>query len=133
MSASPFAAPAPASGGIDLNANLGALLLITVKAQEHGVKTRFGDADPVRADVAILDGPNAGEELEEILLFPRVLISQLRSRIGQRVLGRLQQGTATAGQDPPWILAEATEDDVKLGTAHLAGGIAKPDSDKPPY
>lgn len=126
MSTSPFAAPAPASGGIDLDSVLGALLLVTVNGQEIGVNTVHGSADPIRADVAVLDGEHKGETHPDVLLFPRVLISQLKPRIGQKVLGRLGKGTAKAGQSAPWVLEEATEADVAVGTAYLAQGFAAP-------
>jgi len=128
MTNSPFLAPASASGGIDLDSVLGSLLLVTVLGQEHGVQTVHGPADPIRANVAVLDGDHKGEEHEDVLLFPRVLISQLRPRVGGNVLGRLEKGTARTGQSAPWILAEATEADVAIGTAYLAGKVSTPAS-----
>lgn len=104
-----FSAPA-STAGIDLDAAKGHLLLVTPVAQEKDVKTVHGLADPVRADVVDLD---TGEEFTDILIFPRVLISQLKPKIGEKVLGRLGQGTAKAGQSAPWVLADFSADDAK--------------------
>jgi hypothetical protein len=125
MSNSPFATPATAQG-IKWADHKGELLLIDVKSMETGVSTTFGESDAVRADVAVIDGESKGETYPDCLIFPKALISQLRPRIGARVLGRLTQGVAKAGQSAPWLLAEATEADVAVGTAYLAGGISKP-------
>lgn len=115
----PFAAPA-ASSGLDLKEVNGKLLLIEPMKLEEGVATSFGNKDAIRARVVILDGPDAGTEHEDTLLFPGVLIGQLRPRIGQKVLGRLGQGQAKPGQQPPWKLAEATDADQQIGMAWLA-------------
>ena len=43
------------------------------------------------------------------------------------------KGTAKAGQSAPWVLEEATDADVKVGTDYLASGIAKPASNEAPF
>lgn len=116
----PFAAPAT-STGIDYKEINGALLLIDVVGVEKDVPTSLGTKDAVRADVVVIDGDQAGESFEDALIFPKVLQSQLRSRAGQKVLGRLGQGVAKPGQSAPWLLAEATETDKATARAHLAG------------
>lgn len=132
---SQFAAPAEPSGisYTDLN---GALLLIKVHAVEADVPTAFskaGQANPaVRADVTVLDGNQAGEQYEDALIFPKVLQGQLKSRIGQLVLGRLGQGQAKPGQSAPWKLNAATTADEQIADQHLrkvttpAGTSAEP-------
>jgi hypothetical protein len=115
----PFASPGSTSG-LDLKTLNGTLLLIEPISLETGVKTSLGDKDAIRANVAVLDGPDAGTEINDALVFPRVLIGQLRSRVGQRVLGRLGQGVPKPGQSAPWILHEATAADVEIGTRWLA-------------
>lgn len=126
--ASPFAAPAESSGvkWDDLN---GALLIFTVHAVEEGIPTTFGDKDAVRADVDVVDGPKAGERYPDALVFGLVLIGQLRPNVGSKVLGRLGQGNAKPGQKPPWLLAEATEQDTNAATAHLNKQFAAPTAD----
>jgi hypothetical protein len=113
-----FSAPATATG-LDLKALLGALLLIHVHDIEQGINTSFGSTDAVRADVTALDGPQAGETFDDTLIFPRVLQSQLKSKIGERVLGRLGQGQAKPGQSAPWVLNAATQADADLATKWL--------------
>jgi hypothetical protein len=108
-----FSSPATATG-LDLKALLGSLLLIDVHSQETGINTSFGLSDAIRADVAVLDGDSAGETYNDTLIFPKVLQSQLRSRVGGKVLGRLGQGAAKPGQSAPWTLTEPTDADKQL-------------------
>lgn len=121
----PFEAPATAVG-IDYKELNGALLLFSVTSVETGVVTSLGEKDAVRCNVAVLDGPQAGQTYDDTLIFPRVLIGQLRSRVGGMVLGRLGQGAAKPGQNPPWKLAEPTDDDKAKGRAHLAANAPAP-------
>jgi hypothetical protein len=115
----PFSNPASASG-IQWEGLLGKLLLIEPLSLETGINTSNGVRDAVRADVVVIDAEGDGpEELKDTLIFPRVLISQTRSLIGEKVLGRLAQGEAKPGQNPPWKLLEATEADVEIGVRYL--------------
>ncbi len=124
MSQDPFTSPGSAGAGIAWADYNGALLLIEVHALETGIKTTFGDTDAIRADVVVIDGEDKGERYDDTLVFPKILQSQLRSKVGQKVLGRLGQGTAKPGQSAPWILAEATEEDKKDGVAYLTGQMS---------
>lgn len=114
----PFAAPATPAG-IQWDDHKGRLLLIEPKAVESDIQTAFGEKNAVRADVTVIDAPEEPEVYEDALIFPGVLISQTRSLVGQKVLGRLSQGVAKSGQKPPWRLDEATDDDVAVGTKYL--------------
>lgn len=113
---SPFAAPAAATGieWAELN---GKLLVIEPKTVEEGVQTVHGLANPVKADVHVLEAP--GGEYIDTLIFPKVLCAQTGSRIGQKVLGRLGQGQAKPGQSAPWMIQDPTEQDIAVGTAWL--------------
>jgi hypothetical protein len=113
-----FAAPATASG-IKWEDYKGHLLMFDVKAQEVGMTTAFGNADPIRADIAVLDGPEAGETISDTLVFPRVLISQLKPNVGRKVLGRLGQGAAKPGQSAPWTLSDATDEDKTIARTYV--------------
>lgn len=119
-----FATPATPSGGLDFKELNGSLLLIDVTGvEEHvpTVHTKPGEKSPaVRGDVVILDGPKAGERHEDTLIFPKVLQSQLKTRVGQKVLGRLGQGVAKPGQSAPWQLAEATAAEIATAEAWVA-------------
>ena len=115
-----FAAPAAPSGGIQLKDHLGALLLIDVLSVETGISTSFGESDAVKANVHVIDGPGAGDSHDDTLLFPRVLQSQLKRSVGQKVLGRLGQGQAKPGQSAPWLLNEASSEDIAKAEAWVA-------------
>lgn len=103
------------TAGVDFEELNGRLLVITPHAAEE-VNTSFGEKECVRADLVVLDGPSASTEYKDTLIFPKVLIGQLRSTIGtgRMVLGRLGQGVAKPGQKPPWLLADPTEADRKV-------------------
>lgn len=118
MSQDPFAAPASAVGikWADLN---GALLIVDVKSVEENIATSFGDSTAIRADVAVIDGTQAGSSYPDALVFPKGLVSQLRPNVGRKVLGRLGQGQAKPGQSAPWLLTEATDADKQAGMAFL--------------
>jgi hypothetical protein len=118
MSNNPFSKPAAASG-IQWEDHIGRLLLIEPIALETGINTNFGEKDAVRADITVVDAPDGPQEHTDALIFPSVLISQTRSLIGEKVLGRLAQGVAKPGQKPPWRIEDATDDDVAIGVKYL--------------
>lgn len=105
----------PASGdNFDLKANEGALLLIKPTGFTEGINTSYGQADAVQATIAVVDGPNAGEIVEDALIFPKVLQGQLKKHIGKAMVpGRLGKGTAKPGQSAPWLLSDANEQDMQ--------------------
>jgi hypothetical protein len=129
----PFAAPGAPGGGIDWKGLDGRLLLITARGIEPNVRTSLGEKDAIRADVIELDGPDAGTEHVETLIFPRVLQAQLKTKIDKLVIGRLGQGTAKPGQNAPWLLNEATDADKQLGMRWSAGTLTSPDGEQPPF
>lgn len=130
MSNDPFASPATANG-IKWNDVHKSLVIVDVLSLEKDLNTAFGTSDAVRANIAVIDGEQKGETYEDCLIFPKGLQSQLKSKIGQKVIGRVTQGQAKAGQSAPWLLAEATEADRKAGMNYLAGALAT--ADTPPY
>lgn len=123
-----FTAPASSSGftPADHHANL---LVIEVESYETGIVTSLGEKDAVKATIHDVD---LGDTSEDALIFPKVLVGALRSRIGQTVLARLGQGIAKPGQSAPWVLEDATGDPaaVAKATAYLdawkAGQYAPP-------
>ena len=114
---STFVQPAAPSGGITWADHKGALLLVEPLSVEVGIQTAFGSADAVKASVHVIDGPGAGASYPDTLVFPKLLASQLKGQVGQKVLGRLSQGTAKPGQSAPWLLEAATADDIAKGEA----------------
>jgi hypothetical protein len=107
-----FDTPATPSSGVKWAEHLGALVIFDVKAVETGIPTTFGDTDAVRADVTFIDG----DTHPDTLIFPKILQSQLRPKVGSKVLGRIGQGTAKPGQSAPWILTDPTPDDITRAT-----------------
>lgn len=131
----PFDKPA-SMVGIDFKEHVGRLVIFDVHGIEKDITTQHGLTDAVRADITVLDGPQAGTRLIDTLVFPRVLQGQLRSRVGKKVLGRIGQAPAQAGKNPAWQLLEATEADTAIGKAHLAGAVHAPASvgaGQPPF
>lgn len=117
-----ISAPAPSSGITwgDLD---GKLLIIEPLAYETGLTTQFskapGDTNAVRANVTALTGPDTADTYDDTLVFPKVLAGQLKNNIGSKVVGRLKHGEGKPGQDAPWMLAEATPDDLAKAKAYL--------------
>jgi hypothetical protein len=116
---SQFAAPAAASG-IEWSELNGSLLIVEPREVVKDINTVHGVTDAVRADVTVLDGDQAGKKYDDTLIFPKVLQSQLASRIGQKVLGRLGQGQAKPSQNPPWMITPATPEDEQKAIAYLS-------------
>lgn len=112
--------PSAPSSGIKWENLKGSLLLINPKEFRSGIATTFGTADAVEADVHVIDGPGAGDDYDSTLVFPKLLSSQLKGSIGETVCGRLGQGQAKAGQSPPWLLLEASPDDLQKAEAWIA-------------
>jgi hypothetical protein len=121
-----FSDPGAAGGGGDrlpYPELLGSLLLITVREEVAQIETSFGPSSAVRVSAVALDGALNGQQWPDALVFPRVLQSQLRGRVGQQVLARLTQGEAQPGKSPPWQLTAATDADREIGrryTDHVA-------------
>ncbi|MGH3599136.1 MAG: hypothetical protein ACRDQH_02470 [Pseudonocardiaceae bacterium] len=128
MTDNPFKPPA-ATSGITWEDHKGRLFLIEPKSVESGIQTTFGEKEAVRADVTVIDAPDAPEVFTDALIFPGVLISQTRSLLNEKVLGRLGQGVGKPNQKPPWRLEDATEDEIGIGIRYLDS--RKPKSTNP--
>lgn len=115
---------APGSGDkLDFKALNGALLHITVVEHVRDIETSFGPANAIRASVAVLDGEHKGEVHDDVLIFPRVLQSQLAAAVGAAdpaVVGRLVQGAAKPGKSAPWLLDEPTSNDLAIAAKYEA-------------
>lgn len=127
MSTDMFDGPA-SSTGVVWEELKGRLLLITPHEVSKDIQTTFGPTDAVRADVVVLDGPNAPEEFNDTLIFPKVLQGQVRSNAGtgRMNLGRLGQGNKKPGQSPPWMLGDPTDADKQIARAYIAGNSQPP-------
>ena len=115
----------------------GRLLLIEPHGVETGVQTALGPKDAVRADVTVLDGDGAPIEFRDALIFPKLLMSQTRSLVGKKVLGRLGQGQAKPGQSAPWRIDDPSEADVAAATAYVQkrdqNQFSTPAQSEPPF
>jgi hypothetical protein len=117
-----FAAPA-AGDRIQWADVLGHLVVVDVESLERDVETPRGPKDAIRAVVHDVD---AQTTYEDTLVFPKVLVSSLKPRVGQKVLGRIGQGVAKPGENPPWIIEDASADPAaaKKATDYLAAYAA---------
>lgn len=114
--------------GVKISEFENCLILLTPTEHREAISTAFGDADAVVADVAVLDGPRAGESHPGTLIFQKALQGQLRPKVGtgRMVLGRLGRGTAKPGQSAPWVLGDPTEQDKALARTHLNANATAP-------
>ena len=119
-----YTAPAAPGDGdkLPLDELKGALLYIDVEKETDTIVTVHGDATAIQCKVAVLDGDHKGETFDDVLIFPKVLKSQLRPAIkgDDAVLARLGQGEKKPGKNAPWILVPPTGDDGKVGLAYEA-------------
>ncbi len=124
------ASPGTSEDGLPALAELlGVLLRIEVLEAVASMETSFGPASPVRANVVALDGANKGTAWPDSLIFPRVLVSQLKPSVGQVVLGRLGKGSAKPGKSAPWLLEAPTAEDIAVAQrydAHVAKSAPAP-------
>lgn len=109
-----FAGPG-SSVGLDYDEMKGHLLLIEPLLFEPSIATTFGDNPAMRCNVVDL---STGDAYEDTLVFPKMLVSSLRSRVGAKVLGTLGQGQVRKpGQNAPWILIDASGDQQAVAAA----------------
>jgi len=109
-----FASPAAASAGPKPADLQGQLLIFKPIEYRSGIETVNGPADAISCDVINLD---TGEAHSDVLFFNIAIRNALRPLIGQRVLGRIQQGVAKPGKTAPWIIADASQDVAAIAKA----------------
>ena len=136
-----FTSASAPSGGITWEEHNGKLLIVEPLSYETGIQTVHGEKDAVRANVYVLTGPTTSDDFEDTLVFPGVLVGQLKRQIGAKVVGRLTQGAKKPGQNAPWMLDAATAEDIDkartwqaarslVSVAPAAGGQAEA---QPPF
>lgn len=118
-----FASPASGGSGptaADLNGHV-----IVVEPLEFvaSIPTKYGDKEAIRCRVHDI---TTKETHEDCLFFGLVLLGQLKSQIGAKVLGLMEQGTPKNGQAAPWTLSDLSgnEQAVAAATAYLTGQVA---------
>lgn len=129
-----FTSPSQAAGFTPAD-HLGHLLIIQVTEYVPTVQTSLGEKDAISATIHDVD---TGDTAEDALIFPKVLVSSLRNRVGQTVLATLTQGQAKPGQSAPWTLTDATGDPAavakatKFMEAYQSGQYAAPEQSAAP-
>lgn len=118
-----FTSPGAAGGGWSVADAEGHLVIVEVHSLEKDIPTSLGDKDAIKATVHDITDQ---ETYEDTLIFPRVLIGSLKSRIGDKVLGTIGKGVAKPGQNAPWLLFDAASDpaSVDAATKYLTGQVA---------
>jgi hypothetical protein len=140
MSDDPF--KSGSDGGAGITEYVGQLLLVTPTEYVETFPTTFGDTDAVRADFVVLDGPDGVEEVEDTLIFQRMLIGALKGQakfndkngvdestgFPKMTLGVLIQDTERQkkGQSAPWVLAEPNAEQAQVAREYLAGKKQEP-------
>lgn len=125
-----------ASGGTGITAYEDQLLLVTPTEYVESISTSFGDTDAVRVDLVVLDAPDGPEEVEDTLVFQRILISAMKRQAKfneahgvdpqtghpKMILGVLAPNTEKQkkGQDAPWDLMEPTNEQKTVAREYLA-------------
>lgn len=141
MSDDPF--KSGSSGGAGITQYEGQLLLVTPTEYVESMSTSFGDTDAVRVDLVVLDAPDGPEEVEDTLVFQRVLISAMKRQAifnerypagdpntghPKMTLGVLapDEEKKKKGQDAPWALMEPTDAQKKIAREYLANRKTEP-------
>lgn len=121
----PFAVPTANSAGPKPADLQGQLLIFKPVEYRTGIETVNGAADAISCDLINLD---TNEEHSDVLFFNIAIRNALRGLIGQRVIGRIQQGIAKPGKSAPWIITDASTDPaaVAKALAYKPGAKATP-------
>lgn len=140
MSDDPF--KSGTAGGSGITEYEGQLLLVTPTEHIVQMKTVQGLSDAIRVDLVVLDAPDGPEEVEDTLVFQKVLISRFKAQAKfnesngvdpqtgypKMTLGVLIQDEAQkkTGQSAPWVLAEPTDEQKAVAREYLAGKKREP-------
>src|ERR1044072_2711066 len=140
MSDDPF--KSGSAGGAGITEYEGQLLLVTPTEYVEKMKTVHGISDAVRVDIAVLDAPDGVEEVEDSLVFQRVLISAMKKQAKfnekngvdeatgypKMILGGLLQDEAQKRecQWAPWALPEQKAERAQPARDSLAGKKSDP-------
>ena len=111
---SEYAAPSAAGDLWSAKESLGHLCIFDVHSYEENVSTALGEKDAIKATIHDID---EGETYSDALVFPKVLIGNLKRHIGGKVLARVAQGVAKPGQSAPWTLEDASGDAAAVKAA----------------
>lgn len=99
--------------------HLGSLCLIAVNEYVPSITTSAGTSAAVRAEVAVIDGPNAGARFPDAMFFGKKIVPQLKASLGSTILGRIGHGEKQAGKNAPYIVEKATAADAAKATEYV--------------
>lgn len=116
-----FSSPSNTSEGVKVADLANHLLIITPVEYKTGIQTVHGLAEAVEVNVVDLD---TNTQHDSLLWFNVGLRNSLKSKVGQKVLARIGQGTAKPGKSAPWILVDATGDASAVAKANSYLGSA---------
>lgn len=116
-----FSAPSSNTESVKVADLNGHLLILEAIEYKTGIATVHGDADAIEVRINDLD---TGFNHESVLFFNVALKNALKTKIGQKVLARIGQGTAKPGKSAPWILLDATGDADAVAKANAFIGNA---------
>jgi len=111
-----FASPASsASDSIKVADLANHLLIITPTEYKTGIQTVHGIAEAVEVNVFDLD---TNTEHNSLLWFNVALRNALKTKINEKILARIGQGSARPSKSAPWNLLDATSDPQALMKAN---------------
>lgn len=120
----------PASSGdqFKFSDHVGSLIIARIYSHETGIITKASDepSEALRADVDVIDGPNAGAHFADTLLFGRAIVARNKSKVGKRIVGRVAQGAKQPGRTAAWILDEPNDADFAKARSFASGGSRRP-------
>lgn len=117
---SPWGGVPAASFEFGLADHVGTLAFFVVGGLHHNISTSFGEKDGVRCNIVFLDGPEAGNEFLDVLLFNTRPVARLRNVPGQIILARIGMGQSKGGGNAPVELYDATPEDNALAQRYNA-------------
>jgi hypothetical protein len=116
----------PASGGQFVPKDHVDELLLITPHEIREVSTTYGDSEAVEADIVVLNvkKPADSEEIDNGLIFGKVVIGQLRQAVQNRtrVVGTLIEDTGESqkkGQSAPYRLTAPSDSDIEAAKGYL--------------
>src|SRR5436189_2044039 len=97
----PWGKPPAAAFEFGLADHVGVLAFFIVGGLHADVATSFGSKDGVRCALVMLDGPEAGKEFQDIMLFNTRPVARLRNSSGRIILARISVGEGKGGNNAP--------------------------------
>lgn len=114
----PWGPPPAAAFEFGLADHVGVLAFFIVGGLHSNMATSFGEKDGVRCAIVMLDGPEAGKEFSDIVIFNSRPVARLRNSAGNIILARIGMGQGKGGNNAPIELIEATPQDSALAAQY---------------